>query len=156
MEPLRTDEALPPGSKQKTKDFESVILGGCTSFVLVSIFTYLLAIWPFLVFQNLEFLRTLLLCSAFGLLVACILGAIASRKLGLAGACGFLAGAMSVTVFLSLRLDQSFLSAAAGQTKEPQYPSFFRFFVPIFWLVLSLTIAVLFTKKSEISLKSDL
>ena len=153
FEPLRTDEPLPPGKKPKPHDFESVIIAGCTGFVASAIITYVLAVWPFLVFQQLELLKYLIMCIGFGPLIAYLFGLITCRKFGLPGACGFIAGAMSVLVFLSLRMDQVFLSAAAGQLKQVQYPESFRILVPTIWMLGAVAIALIFTPRKEVSLK---
>lgn len=152
FEPLRTDEPLPPGKREKPPDFESVILAGCTGFVLSSIITYILAVWPFLTFQQIQLLHVLILCAATGPMIACIFGIIVCRKFGLPGACGFIAGAMSFLIFIILRMDQVFLAAAAGQTKAPEYPSLFKILVPAVWILGTVGIALLATPKKEISL----
>lgn len=153
MEPLRTDEPLPPGTKIHKKDFENQIIGGCGAFVAGSMTFYFLSIWPFLVYQQIARARTLLESIALGLVPALIFGIILSRKAGLAGACGFCAGSITVAVFLYLRIHQVFLEYEARQGYKPMYPQFVEWLLPIGFAFLCVAIGMIVTPKTELALK---
>jgi len=142
FEPLRTDEKLP--TKQKPpKDMDSVMLTGCTGFVFASLLTYFLGVWPFLAFQDTHLAAIMGLCALLGLVPATVLGIVAARKFELPGACGYVGGAMALSVFLYLRLQQVMLGKSSTDLPRPDYPESWVWAVPLGWLIFSVLVAVL-------------
>src|SRR5579863_8269193 len=104
MEPLRTDEPLPSGSTKPPKDMDTAMLGGCAVFLSTAVLAFGAAVWPHLLYSHAERIATLRMDLLLGLTPSLIVGVIASRQGGLAGACGFVGGALITSVFLFLRL----------------------------------------------------
>ena len=148
-EPLRTDEKLET-PVPRPRDMDAQMLVGCTGFVLASIGGYLLTVWPFFVFSDVQFLRVLAIAAAAGMIPAAIYGGIATRRFGLPGACGFFAGAVATAIFLVLRLQQVFVAAQAQQDVAPNYPPAFQYLVPVAWLLAALLVAALLLPKGEL------
>ena len=143
FEPLETDEKLENPVKAGP-DMDTVMLFGCSGFVLTSIGGYILSVWPYLVFQESEKLSRLGVSSAIGLVPAAILGIFSARKFGLAGACGFVGGAMATGIFLYLRIEQTFISALARQAPKPDYPQILMYLIPLGWLIVSIVLSLIF------------
>jgi len=150
FEPLQTDEKLDV-PEQTAQDMDKQMLFGCSGFLIASVVGYLLTIWPFLAFQKIEQTFWLAACFAAGGGPAIIVGLISTRRFGLAGACGFVAGAMTTGIFLYLRIQQSFLSALAKSSPTPEYPDSFIWLLPIVWILLCVFLAVVALPKGEIS-----
>ncbi len=142
FEPLETDEKV-DNPQKKGPDMDTVMLFGCSGFVVTSIGGYILSVWPFLLFQDSERITTLGTSCAFGLLPAAILGMVSSRKFGLAGACGFVGGSMATGIFMFLRIQQAFVAAFARQAPPPDYPQILMYLVPLSWVIVSLVLALL-------------
>lgn len=148
FEPLQTDEKLEVPVVQK-RDMDSAMLFGCSGFVFTSIAGYVLSVWPFLIFQNTDQIRPLAISAATGFLPAAIIGVIATRKFGLAGACGFVGGGLSTGIFLFLRIEQTFIAALARQGPTPEYPPLMKYLVPSGWIVISAILALIFLPKER-------
>ena len=150
FEPLRTDEKI-EGKKVKGKDMDDVMLSGCTGFVGCSLGTFLLGVWPFLAFGSDEPVQSsLLLGFPVGLIPAVIFGAYMARKYGLATACGFIGGAMALTVFLFLISQRIALAIFLASGPRHFYSPVVVYLIPVVWLVLALGIAYVATPKSEL------
>jgi len=149
LEPLQTDEKLDKPVKAG-RDFDAQMMFGCGGFLIASIAGYMLSVWPFFAFQQVEQLSTLLMAMAAGMLPAAILGLVATRKFGVAGACGFVAGAITTAIFLYLRLTQAHLSYLAQQSPRPDWPQILSILVPLGWVLAVAFLAVLFLPKGEI------
>ena len=80
-------------------------------------------------------------------LAAAILGAFASRKFELPGACGFVGGSMALSVFLYLRLQEVMLGKGSTDLPHPDYPESWVWVIPLAWLIVSLLIAGLATPR---------
>ena len=120
---------------------------GCGGFVVAAVGIYLLGVWPFLAFQDVHRLRTLGLCAALGFFPTALVSAFASRRFGLPGACGAVGGALTVAVFLYLRVQQAFTAAVARQDTPPDYPDLFAILLPIAWVLgVTLVVSVLLPK----------
>ena len=148
FEPLETDEKLDQ-PVQANPDMDAAMLFGCSGFVITSIGGYLLAVWPFIVFQDTERLTRLGLAAVVGLTPAAIVGIFATRKFRLAGACGFIGGSMATGIFLYLRLQQEFLAFMARQAPKPEYPSVAMYLIPLSWIVLSAILAIISLPSGE-------
>lgn len=148
FEPLRTDEKL-DAPAAKTRDMDAQMLHGCSGFLIAAVAGYALSVWPWFAFQGAEQLRVLALCALAGLVPAGALGIVATRRFGLAGACGFVAGAVTVSIFLYLRLQQVFVAALDRQAAQPDYPLALVYVVPAAWLCLVLFTALLCLPKDE-------
>ncbi|MDR3690619.1 MAG: hypothetical protein P4L46_14670 [Fimbriimonas sp.] len=148
FEPLQTDEKLDQPVKADP-DMDTAMLFGCSGFVFTSIGGYILSVWPYLVFQDSEILARLAMCSAIGLTPSALLGIAATRRFGLAGACGFVGGSMATGIFLFLRLDQAFVAALARQAPKPDYPHLLVYLVPAGWIILTLILALVFMPNEE-------
>jgi hypothetical protein len=141
FEPLRTDEQY-TGPKEKRSGMDEMMLFGCTGFVLCSVTVYVLSVWPFFLFAEIDRLATLLLALGSGLGPALLAGILATRKFALPGACGFVGGALVGAVFLYLRLEQVFTAALARQIPTPDYPPLLVALVPLGWIVAALVAAI--------------
>ncbi len=148
IEPIGTDEKL-DAPLPRPRDFDSQMMLGCTGFVLTSIVGFLLSVWPFIVFGGLERMNTLVQCAAFGLFPALVLGGIATRRFGVAGACGFVGSALAFDVFLYLRFQEISLGAQAQRISAPDYPMSLGWLAPIGWLLFVLFVALALLPKGE-------
>lgn len=149
IDPLQTDEKLDKPVKAG-KDFDAQMMFGCGGFLIAAVAGYMLSVWPFFAFQNVEQLSVLLLAMAVGMGPATALGLFATRKFGVAGACGFLAGAITTAIFLYLRLTQAHLSAMAQQSPRPDWPQVMAVLIPISWVLLVAFLGLLFMPKGEL------
>ncbi|MDX2064599.1 MAG: hypothetical protein SFX74_02535 [Fimbriimonadaceae bacterium] len=144
FEPLQTDETRAPGeAADASRDMDREMLFGCSGFLLASVFGYMLSIWPFIAFQQTERLATLGLAIALGPGVAAAVGMVITRRYKLAGACGFVGGALCTAIFMYLRLQHGFISAMAKQAPRPDYPESFALLVPGAYVLLCVFLAVL-------------
>jgi hypothetical protein len=141
MEPLRTDEPLPPGSADRAKDMDSAMLAGCTVFLTTALLAFAAAVWPHLVYPHAERVANLRMCLLIGLGPSLVVGVIASRQGGLAGACGFVSGALITSVFLFLRLQQVFITAGSHTGPTPNYSSATIYLLPVGWFLFALLVA---------------
>jgi hypothetical protein len=134
--PLPTDEHV-PGRKRDT-DLDTVLLRGCGLFVVVSFSTLILSAWPYIVFGDLATFGGLARAAAFGLLPAWILGIVAAIRTETVGAAGFVGGALSVAIFLYLRLQQVALGYEIREVPKPEFAPAMVWMYPLAWLVVSL------------------
>ncbi len=148
FEPLKTDEKLEKPIK-KGPDMDSQMLGGCSVFVFTSFATYALGIWPFFLLTDLHLLQRVLLACALGMGPAAVLGAVFGARGGLAPACGFFGGAVTVAVFLYLSLRQVALGHTLPDLPRPDYPPTFSALIPIAWVACALLICVVFAQIGE-------
>lgn len=146
FEPLQTDEPL-EGPAPKVRDLDSVMLAGCSTFVTTSILGYLLAIWPFFAIPNTHLAVNLGVACAAGMLPALVLTILATRRIGLAGACGGLSGAMACGIFLFLRMDQLMLGFTVRDLPRPDYPPSWAWIVPLAYVVITLVVGIVFLPK---------
>ncbi len=149
IEPIGTDERLETPIS-KPRDLDTQMMFGCTGFVLTSIVAFLLSVWPFIVFTNIERLSTLAECALFGLFPATVLGAVATRRWGLAGACGFVGNALAFDVFLYLRFQEIALGAEARRIPIPDYPMSLGLLAPLAWLLFVLLVSLALLPKAEL------
>jgi hypothetical protein len=149
FEPLQTDEKLEEKVRPE-RDMDTQMLFGCGSFVFVSIVSYALAAWPMFVVPNTHLLVDFGIALAAGLIPASILGVVAIRKTGLAGACGFVGGAMATAIFLFLRLEQLMLGYSVREIPRPEYPRSWMWIVPTAWVIAAILLAVIFLPRREL------
>jgi hypothetical protein len=150
FEPLRTDEKLTEKAV-KTKSMDDLMLGGCTGFVGVSVGTFLLAMWPFLVFGTSPEYQDLLLAFPIGLIPAMVLGAYTSKRFGLAAACGFIGGAMAIAVFMHLIANRTVLALFAQSGNRSVPPFVLVYLIPVAWTLAAVAVAYAFIPKSELA-----
>jgi len=150
FDPIRTEEKL-EAPVRAGRDFEGQLLFGCGTFVLASVITYVLSAWPFFVVAEMYLLRPFLIARALGRIPSTIFGLIVMRKTGLAGGCGFLAGAMTQGVFLFLRMEQLLLGHSVVDLPRPELPLSWGWIVPTVWAVSALLLVVLFVPKRELA-----
>jgi hypothetical protein len=136
FEPLQTDEKLDRPVKPGPT-FDTQMLIGCGSFVVTSFFTYALAVWPWLAFPLTHQVATLAWAIGLGLVPACVMGAVATRRAGLAGACGFLGGIMASAVFVHLRVDQHMLGRVVRDLPLPEYPTNWKYLLPAAYVLFA-------------------
>lgn len=149
MEPLKTDELLPPGAAKAPKDMDTAMLGGCSVFLVTAVVTFFVAVWPHLAYPHAEQLKVLRTCLLLGLPPSLVAGIIGARKGGLAGACGFVSGALTTGVFFFLRLQQIFVTAGAQTGPEPNYPSAVMYILPTAWFIVSVAIGFAATPRMK-------
>lgn len=137
------------------KDMDTLMLTGCFGFVLVSLLAYGLSIWPYFFWYTSNRYETLGFCSLVGLLPAALLGAIGSRRFGIPGGAGSIAGALTTSVFLYIRLNEMFLGAAAHRSPEPNYPQAMTILFPLAWILVSILIAFVCLKPGEFAAKDE-
>lgn len=131
----------------KPRDLDAQMMAGCSVFVGVSLLSFLMSLWPFFAWPSLWEWRTLGTCVLVAIVPVTLIGMAASRRWSVAGATGYIAGAMSFAVFLVLRLDQIRLSAVARQTPDLQYPPSMVVLLPIAWILTALFIAIAFYRQ---------
>ena len=148
FEPLQTDEKL-EGPIKRERDMDTHMLFGCGAFVFASIMCYSLIIWPFFVIRDVYLLKNLGTASLIAIVPSALLAGIMTRRSGLAGACGFVGGAICGSVFLYLRLSHLFLSSRLQQSPTPEFPEAVTFMIPTGLVVLFLIEAVILLPKSE-------
>ncbi|MHB8637577.1 MAG: hypothetical protein ACYC96_14000 [Fimbriimonadaceae bacterium] len=141
MKPLQTDERLPPGSVKPPTDADAAMLGGCAVFLTVALLAFGVAVWPHLAYPAAYRVTTLRTCLLMGLGPAAVVGAVGARQGGLAGACGFVSGALITSVFLFLRLQQVFVTSGVRSGPIPNYSPAAIYLLPLGWFVLALAIA---------------
>lgn len=142
FEPLETDEKLDVAPK-KAADMDTLMLIGCTGFVIASLGIYALSVWPFFAFPAVGETRTLAICVAAGLLPSALLAFVCGRKFALAGACGAIGGALATGMFLYLRIHQAFLAYLARQSPPPGYPQLLEAVVPLAWILAVALVALM-------------
>lgn len=140
IEPLQTDEPLTEVVVREP-DTDTVMLWGCSSFVVASVTIFAMGVTPFFIIQDIGPTSSLLFALAVGCLPALILGILVTRKRGLPAACGTLGGFMVVGVFLHLRIQQAFAAAMAKQASVPEYPAFMAYLVPTSAVIIGLLVA---------------
>ncbi len=140
-EPLRTDEPLSEPVKSKS-DFETQLMAGCATISLAAVFTYLIAVWPWLVFPEYR-LDGLITIGLTGALPASVFGALCIRRFRLAGASGFFGGGMASAVFMYLRLEQTMLGRLSVDLPAPEYPERWAWLLPIVWFLWTGLLGVL-------------
>lgn len=129
---------------------DSLMLAGCSSFVVASVVGFLLVVWPFIAFPEVNRLKTLGFCCAVGFIPSTLLAMVVVRKAGLPGACGSVAGAMTTAIFLYLRISQAFLAYSAQQAPPPQYPQLFQSLLPLAWVVFMILLGIVLLPKGEL------
>lgn len=149
FEPLLTDEKL-EGKGRREKSMDDLMLAGCTGFVGVAVATYLLGVWPFLLLSTDEDWRKILFAFPLGLLPAAAVGAYASRRFGLAAACGFLGGAMALSVFLHLIGKRTLLAVALQAESIGPLSTVLVYLIPAGWILLAIGTVYVFLPKSEL------
>lgn len=142
MDPITTDEKLLV-SGRKERDMDDHMLFGCSGFVVTSIGCYLVGAWPFFMWLDIHFLRSLAITLALGLPFSFVLGAISSWKFELAGSAGFVGGMLALAIFLYLRFEQVFLEAEARRITIPEYPQWIQWFLPAMVVALSITLSAI-------------
>lgn len=154
MSHLATDEKLDEPVPRE-RDMDTQMLVGCSGFVLVSFGVYFLVIWPFLVWLDIYRLTTLGIALVAGVIPAFVVGAIASRKVGIAGAGGFVGGILAVAIFLYLRFEQAFAAGLARQSPEPEYPKAVQWIGPTGLLLAAVVIVLFFVDRKTIGTETD-
>jgi hypothetical protein len=147
FEPLRTDEKATSQTK-RVAEFEGQMMAGCSVIGLTSVLIFALTAWPFFIVPE---YRIAGLTQAFlwGMLPAWCLGTFSTVRMGLAGASGFVGGAFISAIFMFLRLDQSMLRNFVPDVPRPDYPDAWKGLVPLGFVLVSLTLAILFVPKKE-------
>jgi hypothetical protein len=148
FEPLRTDEKLDKPVKPE-RDMDAVMLAGCSGFIVTAFSTYILGIWPFMVFGSTQLLQTLALDLVCALVPSLVLGIIATRKLALPGACGYIGGSMSVCVFIFIRLKQIISMVGSPELPQAQYPESWVTLIPLLWLVVAILTVIIFLPRNS-------
>jgi len=146
FEPLRTDEPIERHAVRKVRDFESSLMAGCATIVLASLITYFLSIWPFFVFPEYR-ISGLLIIALAGPGTAGVFGIFCTRKFGLAGASGFVGGAMASAIFMFLRLQQTVAVRGHHDYVQPEYPDRWAWLTPLAWFLISGALALIFLPK---------
>ena len=144
FEPLQTDEKIPPSRGKQ--DFESSLMQGCATIVLASLITYGLTVWPFFVFEEYR-IQGLALSMALGPGAACLLGLFSTRKFKLAGASGFLGGAMAGAIFIFLRLQQTVAVRGHYEYVQPEYPDRWSWMAPLAFFLIAIALVLIFLPK---------
>ena len=148
FEPIRTDEKR-SGARRKRTDYESELMAGCMVILVVSLLVFGVSVVPFFAVD--EYTREGLLRGILtGMLPASVLGVVSMRWFGAAGLSGFLGGALTVTVFLFLRLEQTMLGFYDINLPTPEYPERWKWFIPLAWALWAGILAVIFGRSGPI------
>lgn len=151
FEPLQTDEKLETPAPTE-RDTDTVMLVGCTGFVVSSLITYVIAIWPFFLFTETHRLLQLAQCALLGLLPALLFGAYVTRRFGLASAAGFIGGGLSATIFLYLRLLEVNLRRVQRGLEQPDFPESWVWLAPFAWVLMLFLVVAIMIRPSEIDI----
>lgn len=149
FEPLQTDERV-EGPAKRQRDFDAQMLFGCTAFVITSLITYLLAVWPWFAFPATHTVPVLGLAVACGFVPSAAFGIAGMRRAGLAGGCGYLGGIMATAIFVHLRMDQHGLGRFARHLPLPEYPDNWKFLLPSAYVLVAGILLVAFLPRGEI------
>ncbi|MBS1704533.1 MAG: hypothetical protein JST40_01555 [Armatimonadetes bacterium] len=147
FEPLQTDEKLDAPIKAEP-DFDQVMLKGCSFFVVASLMSYFLAIWPWIAVKSPEKLGGFFLAVGLGFGTSGIFGAYCAHKSGLPGASGYLGGGLASAVFLHLRLKSLALGYDMREIPKPEFPLDWVWMAPVVWVLATLLVAAVFLLKS--------
>ena len=123
------------------------MLGGCAVFLTTAVLAFGAAVWPHLLYAHAERVATLRTDLLIGLIPSLLIGVIASRQGGLAGACGFVSGALITSVFLFLRLQQVFVTAGSQTGPTPNYSPATMYLLPLGWFLVALPVAAAVTPR---------
>ncbi|MCU0315642.1 MAG: hypothetical protein MUC92_03515 [Fimbriimonadaceae bacterium] len=147
FEPLKTDEKIPPTNKPKS-DFEAQLMSGCSVIVVVAFLTYFLTAWPWFVFPlyTLTGLQTAIVA---GCGTSVVLGGISCFRFRIAGASGFLGGALAAGVFIFLVLNEVGKGRVSQDLPRPEYPERWQWMVPLLFVVACVLVAILLTRKEK-------
>ncbi len=137
---------------RKPADMDTQMLFGCSGFVGSSIGTFLLTVWPHMVYMNITSMRALYIGALLGMLPAAITGAWVTRRFGIAGSAGFIAGSIASAVFLNLRLRQGTMLRGVPQAPQPEYPDVFVWLLPVGWVIVAIVVCLLFIAREEVAL----
>ncbi|HLK16676.1 MAG TPA: hypothetical protein VKT78_17855 [Fimbriimonadaceae bacterium] len=151
MEPLRTDEQLAPGSTKRVQDMDTAMLGGCMVFLSTAVLAFAFAVWPHLAYPNAERATTVRMCLYIGLPPSLLIGIFAARRGGVAGACGFVGGALTTSVFFFLRLQQVFVTADSRTGPTPNYTQATLYLLPLGWFLFAVMVALVVTPRVRFS-----
>jgi hypothetical protein len=121
-------------------------MSGCATIVVASFVTYGLAVWPYFVLPE-HTVAGLVTIVLSGMAPASVFGSLAVRSHGLAGAAGFLGGAMASAVFVYLRLQQTQLGRLSYELPDPEYPAAWVWMLPLAWFLLCGGLAALLLPK---------
>lgn len=143
-----TDEKLDKAVK-RGPDLDTVMLFGCSGFMIVALAVWAMVVWPFFVFQDTYSLASLRLCLLIGLIPASLIGAFATRAFGLSTAAGFLGGLICSATFLYLRLQQVVAFRGIPEAPQPEFPDLWVWLIPLGWFLFGLLLIALFLKPSE-------
>lgn len=148
------DINTPNGKRHKPRDMDTIMLFGCTGFVGASIGTYILTVWPNIIFPDIYSLKVMAINALLGMLPSLIMGGFVTRRFGLPGATGFLGGSMASGVFFYLRIKQVLLYRGVPQAPQPEYPDSFCWLVPIAWIIVTLITIFLLIRRDEVTVDS--
>ncbi|MCG9895872.1 MAG: hypothetical protein MH204_10405 [Fimbriimonadaceae bacterium] len=137
LDPLRTDEKRDDPAAYPRKDFEGQMMSGCMTIGLGSVISYVLVAWP-LFFVPEYSIQGLLQWAGLGVVPLLIFGAVLCRRFGLAGAAGFVGGAIPGAVFLYLRLNQTLARGLIPDLPKAEYPESWVGFLPLLFILLCL------------------
>lgn len=148
FESFETDEKLqrPP---RKGPDLDTIMLFGCSGFVIVALASWALVVWPHFLFTATYELGTIKTCAVLGLVPAAVFGAIVTRIFGLPAAAGFLGGSICAATFMYLRLQQVFAFEGIPEAPQPEYPSMLLWAAPLGWVLASALIIAIFLDPKE-------
>lgn len=150
FEPLQTDEKLDV-PVQAARDMDTHMLIGCSGFVAAAVGGYVLGVWPFFAIQDTFVFERLVLAASLGFIPQAVLGLVAVRRFGIAGASGLIGGSLCVGIFMFLRLQQLFISARLQQSPTPNFPESFVYMLPLTEFLVALFLGILFLPKRELS-----
>ena len=148
FEPLHTDEKV-EGKSVREKSMDDLMLSGCSGFVGCSFGTFLLGMWPFLVFGSSPS-ANLLLAFPIGLIPSLTFGIYVSRRFGLASACGFVGGAMALGIFMHLIANQIITAIFLQGGKQTMPPLLVIYLIPAAWVLVAVAVAYVVLPKTEL------
>jgi hypothetical protein len=128
-------------------------MSGCAGIAVVAFISYTLAVVPWFLVPD---YRKWGLYTAVGLGAgtSAVFGAAATARLKLAGAAGFVGGALASALFMYLRLQHSFSGKIDPRLPDPEYPEAFAAGVPLAWGALAFLLGAAYMKIFRCTLKS--
>lgn len=126
-------QEVQPSAPEKPMDMDAQMLGGCSAFVISSLMTYGLGVWPFFVFAPLY--QAVPLFTALGISVAITLvfAVVVAKRAHMAGGFGAVAGVAALGVFFYLAISQSVPLEARLNKEAIEYPTEVGVYAPMIW-----------------------
>jgi hypothetical protein len=131
------------------------LMGGCASFITTSLVCYLLSIWPFIFADDLWTSAGLARAMSLGFIPPTIFGIISTRRFAVAGACGWVAAALTTAIFLLVRIQNLFTAGDSRQFPMPVFSRDLIWVLPVGYVIAVITLSLLVLPRGATGLKPE-